>query len=469
VNNKKQLSFAVMALLGLLGSHAQALQIVSLSPQGEIAGVRQVVAKFDESAVNFGDPKAPAPLTIGCSDAQATKGSGRWVNDREWAYDFERDLPPGVSCTVQVRAGFKSPKGADLTSSKTTSSPSAGTYRFNTGGPFVRSIRPYPDSRIDEEQFFVLQLNGAATLTSVQTHVWCAVSGLGERVPVKLIEGADRLQLLKSQGLDKAAAAEPLSFVTLACNRRLTPSSNVQIVYGKGVATPALASGSGVPNSVEKRFNYQVREPFAASFNCERENAQSACLPIRPLSLNFNAPVPRKLAEGIRLVGAKETLKPVFGKEDGDSESIVNNVTFQAVLPEQTQFTLELPKDFKDASNRTLRNADSFPLKVATGAMPPLAKFAAAPFGIVERFAEPNGVAMLPVTLRNVEAALQVKGLQPGAATTSGKVSDLQPKTDADIIAWFAKVQHYDNYAVSRKQRARCNRACCRCCKASRV
>lgn len=73
---------------------AQAFQITSLSPQGEVARVRQVVAKFDESAVNFGDPKAPAPLSLSCSDAQATQGSGRWISDREWAFEFERDLPP---------------------------------------------------------------------------------------------------------------------------------------------------------------------------------------------------------------------------------------------------------------------------------------------------------------------------------------------------------------------------------------
>ena len=460
VTIKKQLSFALMALLGLPGSNVWAFQVTSVSPQGEVASVRQVVAKFDESAVNFGDPKAPAPLTLTCSDAQATKGSGRWISDREWAYEFERELPPGASCTLQVRAGFKSPKGADLT----TPAKATSGYKFNTGGPFVRNIRPYPGGRIDEEQFFVLQLNGAATLASVRANVWCMVDGLGERVTVKLVEGTDRVQLLKSQGLEKAAAADPLSFVTLACNRRLTASANVQIVYGKGVTTPALASVAGaaspqgIPNTVEKRFNFQVREPFTASFNCERENAQSACLPIRSLSLNFNAPVARKLAEGISLNSGKEALKPVFDKEDAaskDGDSVVNGVTFQTLLPELTQFTLELPKDFKDASNRTLRNADSFPLKVATDAMPPLAKFAAAPFGIVERLAEPDGVALLPVTLRNVEAALQIRGLTagtaPGAATAPGKVSDLKPTTDAEIIAWFAKVQHYDSYSVSRK------------------
>jgi hypothetical protein len=49
---------------------------------------------------------------------------------------------------------------------------------------------------------------------------------------------------------------------------------------------------------------------------------------------------------------------------------------------------VELPPQFKDAAGRTLSNANLFPLATATGNMPPLVKFAAAPFGIVERFAE---------------------------------------------------------------------------------
>ena len=46
--------------------------------------------------------------------------------------------------------------------------------------------------------------------------------------------------------------------------------------------------------------------------------------------------------------------------------------------------------------------------------MPPLAKFAASPFGVVERLAEPGGVALMPVTVRRVEPALQVQALTPG-------------------------------------------------------
>ncbi len=424
------LSMAALAL------PAQALQIVNLSPQGEVAQVRRVLAKFNEAAVNFGDPKAPAPLNLSCSDAQATTGTGRWINEREWAFDFEKDLPPGVRCSLQVRLGIKSVSGSAFTGST--------SYTFNSGGPFVQNLRPSTYQRIDEEQYFLLQLNGAATLKSIQDNVWCSAEGLGERVPIRLIEGKERDALIKSLGLEKSAAAEPLKFATLTCNRRLTAASKMQLVFGKGVSTP-----SGVSNSVERRYNYQVREPFSASFNCERENAQSACLPIRPMSLNLNAPVPRKLAEAIRLTGGKDVLKPTFEGE-GDAADVVSNVTFKPLFAESTAYVLELPKDFKDASGRALRNADSFPLKVSTGAMPPLAKFAAAPFGIVERYAEPGSkpgdMALLPVTLRNVEAAIQIKGF------TAGKVSDLQPKTDAEIITWFRKVQRYDNYEVSRRE-----------------
>ena len=75
--------------------------------------------------------------------------------------------------------------------------------------------------------------------------------------------------------------------------------------------------------------------------------------------------------------------------------------------------------------------------------MPPLAKFAASPFGVVERLAEPGGVALMPVTVRRVEPTLAgARDLTPGAA---GQVSDMSPKTDAEIIAWYRKVKRYDS------------------------
>ena len=443
-------------LLTSMVLQAHALQIVSVTPQGEVARVRQVVAKFDDSAVNFGDAGALAPFTLSCSDTQGSRGSGRWLNDRTWVFDFENDLPPGIGCTLQLREGFKSAKGALLTS--------ASSYKFSSAGPWVQSIQPYPNNRIDEDQYFTLRLNGAATLASIQAHVWCAIEGLGERVAVRLIDGKEREALLKTQGTEGALGKEALNIVTLACNRKMAPSAKVQLVYGKGVrAASSGASTEGVANATEQRFSFQVREPFSATFSCERENAQSACLPIRPVRLAFNAPVPARLLAQIRLKSGKDTLKPTLegeGKPSEDEDHVDEGVRFKGMLPENADFTLELPQGFKDASGRILRNADSFPLKVSTGPMPPLAKFAAAPFGIVERFAEPSGVALLPVTLRNVESALTLQGLQVAPSTVAvpglaGKVSTLQPTLDADIIRWFLKVQRYDNFTVSRPIAAR--------------
>ena len=402
---------------------AWALQISSLSPQGEVAQVRQIVAKFDQAAVAFGDPKAPTPLAVSCSDAQASKGNGRWTSEREWAYEFDNDLPPGVRCTVQVAGNFKGPKAEAISGST--------NFAFSTGGPFVRRISPSTGSRIDEEQFFVLELNGAASPATLQNNLWCAVQGVGERVGLKMIDASARTDLLKALGYDKVAQADPDRYLTLACNRRLNPSGNVSVVFGKGIATP-----SGVANKVEKRFNFKVREPFMANFTCERENAQSPCLPISSMVLRFNAPVSSKLANSIVLKGPKQSFKPEIDKSDADDNTI-NAITFKGPFTEDSSFSIELPKGFVDASGRTLQNAASFPLATKTGGQPPLAKFAASSFGVLERFAEPgtSSFALLPVTLRNVESDLKVQSLRPG-----GSVTDLQVKTDAEIIAWYRKV-----------------------------
>lgn len=183
-------------------------------------------------ALIFGDPKAAAPLSLSFSDAQATKGSGRWISDREWAFKFENDLPLGFYCTLQVRSGCKTASCAIFT--RTSS------YNFNSVGSFVKGLRPSTQERIDEEQYFLRHLNGSATLKSIQDNMWSSVEGLGERVLVELIDGKDRDALLKTQGLENAALAESLKFVTLTCNRRLKPASKMQLVYGKGSAHPAV-------------------------------------------------------------------------------------------------------------------------------------------------------------------------------------------------------------------------------------
>jgi len=407
------------------------LQVSSVSPQGEVASVRQVVVKFDQAAITFGDPKAPAPMALRCDDTSVSPLPGRWTSERQWVAEFTQDLPPGVRCTLSPVAGFRGLGGATLGA--------AASYAFNTGGPFVRRIRP-GGGDVEEQQVFVLALNGPATLESLREHVWCQADDLGERIPIKLVEGDVRQGALTASGNEKAAAKAPLNFATLQCNRTLTPGSELQLVYGTGVATP-----SGVANTVEKRYRFEVRAPLTASFSCERENAQADCLPLRPLTLRFSAPVTRQLAAQVTLKGEHQTHRPRFDERAGD-DTLVEEVRFAPPFAENAQYRIELPASFQDASGRPLAETDAFPMQVATGAMPPLAKFAASPFGVVERLAEPDGVAIMPITVRRIEPALAVQAWSPA------QISSVQPDSDADIIAWYRKIKYYDQaYNVQRK------------------
>jgi uncharacterized protein YfaS (alpha-2-macroglobulin family) len=452
----------LLAALGALGG-AGALWAVTLqtvSPQGEVARVRQARATFSDSMVNFGDPRLPAPLDVRCVNDKPVTGTGRWVDDKTWVYDFTQDVPAGTRCKLNAKAGLKSLGGEAL---------SGGTqFEFSTGGPAVVRAYPLPGeySKIEEEQIFALLLNGPATKESIEKHAWCEASGVSERLPVAVVTGPTRTDILKAVGL----VPQQERVVTVRCARPLPPDANVSVVWAEGIATP-----SGVPNSAERRLEYKVRPPFTASFTCERSNARADCLPIRPLRIEFSSPVPRRLAERIVLKTPDGERKPLVEQNRGDvgerlvelesgglrkwfyffsrnkgevkidpSESAVSAVEFQAPFPENAAVGIELPPDLRDDSGRALSNASAFPIRTRTADAPPLAKFARATFGILELNAEPT----LPVTVRHVEGDLAVKGL----ALPGGAVRDLKLADDAAIIEWLARVKRYDESRLPRDE-----------------
>jgi len=399
-----------------------AASITGVTPQGEVAQVRQVVVSFSEGVVPFGDLRLPDPVSVNCQ-GPAPAGSGRWLDDRRWAWDFRAALPPGVRCTVKTRADWK-PSSGTLTG--------RSEFAFQTGGPAVVTIQPW-GGEIEEQPYFLLQLSGAASEASVLANTRCEVDGIGERIPVRVIAGAERDALLKARRLEKHAATT----LVLACQRPLPPDTAMRLVWGRGIAAAAHAQ---IVTGVEQRFDYHVRKPFTAEFGCERERADAPCLPVRAMSVRFSAPIARKDAEAVRLQPASGTaLAPVFAADDRNDE--VSGVNFPVPLAEDAKFRVVLPATLKDVSGRPLANAASFPLAVATGTMPPIAKFAAAPFGIVERGEE----AMLPVTLRHVQG-----DLRPAAPQGSVRVKTLS--SDSDILAWFAKVENFHENQLSARE-----------------
>lgn len=392
---------------------AGAVSIATVTPQGEVAQVRQVTVRFDAPVVALGDPRLPPPVKLECQ-GPTPAGTGGWADDRNWTYDFRAPLPPGVRCTVSAKAGWQ-PLNGPLTGRT--------EFVFQTGGPAVADLEPGEDATIEEDQHFLLRLTGAATDSSVAANAWCEVEGIGEKVPVRVVSGAARDELLRNRGGAKSAERRLL----LACQRPLPADARVRLVWGAGIAAQGNPK---ILTRTPQTFEFRVRKAFHAEFSCERERAQAPCLPIRPLRLNFSSPVPREAAQQVRLKpqAGGSALAPAFDKDDKSAE--VDGLSFPVPLAENARYTLEIPATLKDSSGRPLANAASFPLAVATGGAPPIAKFAAAPFGILEWRSEPA----LPVTLRHVQGDLR-------PAANGGQVRVLRLQEPADMLAWLRRVR----------------------------
>ena len=82
------------------------------------------------------------------------------------------------------------------------------------------------------------------------------------------------------------------SVTALKCRRPLPPGHDMALVWsGK------IASASGKPAGTDQRFDYTVRKPFAARFECSRTNAQAGCNPVEKAYLRFTAPIAMSLAQ----------------------------------------------------------------------------------------------------------------------------------------------------------------------------
>ncbi|WP_234483864.1 alpha-2-macroglobulin family protein [Noviherbaspirillum pedocola] len=418
MSSLKQWLAAALCCLPLAA--AAAVGGILFSPQGEAPNARQVRASFPEAAVRFGDPRLPMPFDIDCAEP----GSGRWADDRNWVYDFKRELPAGVTCSFRLKADFRLLSGAALTG-KTM-------FRFDTGGPAVAHIHPAAGvawHQIDEEQIFLLRLTGPVAENSIAGHAWCEAQGVNERVPARLVKGKPREDLVRQLEPNTPAA----HLLALQCAQRLPNDAALRLVWDRGIATP-----NGMATRQPQRFDYKVRKAFTVNFSCERESAHAGCVPLRPIRLEFSAPISRELAERIRLNSVMGARKPDDTDGAGDT---VTGLEFKPPFPENATLTIDLPRELKDDAGRAPANAAQFPLHPRTAAMPPLAKFAAAPFGILELNDEPA----LPVTLRNVEPDLLVR---TGDGRVAPMASTLAVDGDAAVIEWLSRLQRYHESAI---------------------
>ncbi|MCB5363222.1 alpha-2-macroglobulin [Pusillimonas sp. CC-YST705] len=416
---------------------ASAAQLVQVTPKGQVPTVEQVRLRFDADMVDLGNDQAPAPATVQCTGEPSA--SGRWVDTQQWVYTFDKALGPGVRCTVKPRSGMLTVDGQSVSAQ--------AQYTFSTGGPQVIAYRPY-GSQIVEDQVFVLRFNGAVTPASLIKNTHCVVEGLGEQVPVKLINDAQTRQAVLESSYMLGAQSDAADQL-LQCSRRLPADADVRLVVGAGVATP-----SGLTMGKPWHADYQVRPAFRVGLSCQRDNARADCNPLLPVRVTFNAPVLQEAAEQIRLRTAKgEELSPTEPSEGW--EGVVEGLDFAGPFDAQAELTLVLPEGLRDDAGRTPVNAADFPLAIRTAEYPALLKFSSGSFGIIERFAnaspggdEADDPPAVPLTVRNVEAILAGRDLR----LSPGRVTDVQPKEDVDILRWYARVRNLNTGSYTRRQ-----------------
>ncbi|MBT5413618.1 MAG: hypothetical protein HOK81_03355, partial [Rhodospirillaceae bacterium] len=425
----------VLLILAAAPARAEAARVEVFSPQGTVKDPRQVAVRFSAPMVALGDPRLADPFTVDC----LVSGRGRWADTRNWVYDFDHDLPGGMRCGFALSAGLATAGGEPVLGQQ--------SFSFDTGGPSIRDYLPSSYQSIEEDQIFLLALDAPASPASIAANAHCAVEGLSELIAVDVLEGADRDALLgrsdeiggfeglivrAGRNLPKSDQATPNAqaierIVALRCQRTLPPESQVHLVWGAGVETL-----DGIATGQDQSIAFRVRPTFLARFSCEKVNADAACLPMRPMTLTFNTPIPRAAAAKISLIGADGGVHEAM--IDGPEEiPFVARVTFPGPFEEMASFRIELPAGLVDDSGRLLANAVGFPLEVATDSLPPLAKFPGE-FGILEL--EEGGV--LPVTLRDLEP--EVAARQTGFADAMPARSLRLTDDDALIARWMQRV-----------------------------
>ena len=377
-----------------------------------------MTARFSEPMVALGDPRdTTAPFEIDCP----AKGAGRWIDSRNWSYDFENDLPAGLRCTFKLRAGLKSLAG--------TAFSDLSAFNFDTGGPSIVDQRPWSDSNdIDEEQAFVLILDAEPDPASILEHAGFSIENMPQTVGATIMSGADREILLKRF----AELTANKTVVILQAKQRFPNNTAVTLIWGKGIK-----SKSGIATDQDQTLSYKTRKRFEASIRCERESAKTGCIPLTPITVSFTSPIPAEQAKQVALVAPDGARQFVVLSDPGETSSL----SFKGPFKESSQYKIEMPPNLVDGSGRELANASRFPMTVETGEFPPLAKFSAR-FGIIEA-----ADAVLPVTVRNLEAQIAGDQLKLGGDAESSLLTRIEatlwrvptPKA-GDVLSWLNRV-----------------------------
>ncbi len=303
---------------------------------------------------------------------------------------------------------------------------------------------------IDEDQAFILHFDQPVTAAQLTEHSYCQSSALGERIPLQVVPMEQAQALLQEQSyMYEADRAD--QFLVMQCAQRLASGSELVLQLRdqrQRSLVPKVFYGD------QPGLHFQVRGPLRVQLWCDKTRSTADCNPLRPLRLQFSAPVPTAFLTALRLRAKDgQQIAPVpFSEPVAWSDS----VEFPATYKELATFVWDMPATgagVRDDAQRALSNPDFFQLPVKTAAMPPLLKFAYEGMGVIERFAEhpPTSEpepALVPVAIRGVDAAIFTQQNQ----ATAGQLRYLHLTQAQDMLQWYARLQRVGDYALSENQ-----------------
>jgi len=363
-----------------------------VSPQGLARHVRQIRIRFSVPVIDFGDPRN---RVVPVADPCGRPGTARWVDPKNWTFEFEKPLPAGIRCRFRIRDKLYSKSGELYDGYK-------GEFEFWTGGASVANIRPYSGKKnIAQDQIFVLTLNAVADLKSLIANAFFDIEGVTDPVMPRILGKREAQKILGHMQFSDHARSKPK--LVLRSPLRFPVGKKVALVWKKNIQTP-----NGLPTGYRKDrvFRFQVRQPFAVSLICRRLTGSQKCDPLGEVRLFFNNYVGVSTAKKITLIS-----KDGHSYQGETSESgLTKTLTFKAPFQPNKNYKFKFPDGFADDSGHKLHKVNALPIGFETGNYPPLAKFSGR-FGILES----NENTALPITVRNLEKVIKTEQIRTQA------------------------------------------------------
>jgi len=156
---------------------------VTITPVGKVETVNQVVVRFNEDMIQLGDANPKPPVESEC----LLNGYGYWRDTKTWTFTFQKVPAPEQKCFIKTVENLKSLKGAVI---------KATTSEFETTNAQIVFSIPRSYSEVDDDQAFVLFLNGKANKAWIEKEVFFGTELIGDIIKARIIEGDERKKII---------------------------------------------------------------------------------------------------------------------------------------------------------------------------------------------------------------------------------------------------------------------------------